>query len=506
VATQTQKMPGEIARGQYQRFDVLQRIEHLILLVSFSLLGATGLPQKFAASPIADAVIQFFGGIEMTRQIHHVNAIIMILLSAYHVVAVGYRVFVLRGRMTMLPTSSDLAEWWQDTRYKLGLVKRPAKFGRYNYGEKMEYWAMVWGTIIMTITGFMLWNPISTARLVPGEWIPAAKAAHGAEAILAVLAVIIWHFYNVHLKTFNKSMFTGKLDEHQMAHEHGRELEAIARGATGRKIDPPVLRLRQRIYFPIATVVGLILALGVYRFATLENTVSIKTVPPAVNVPILLTATPQPTPTRAPTPVSTTAPTKTPGAATASGASFADVQAMLKAKCGTCHGDAATAGLNVTTYATLMKGGADGPVVIAKDAADSLIVKKMEAGGHPGQLSQEELAVLKAWIDAGATGQGGPGAGGGAAPTASGSPTFVKDIQPLFHAKCAACHGTMGGLTLTSFESLMHGGTSGPAITPKDPDKSLIVTKQAAGGHPGQFTPEELELVRRWIAAGAPEQ
>jgi mono/diheme cytochrome c family protein len=178
------------------------------------------------------------------------------------------------------------------------------------------------------------------------------------------------------------------------------------------------------------------------------------------------------------------------------------VQAILKAKCGTCHGDAATAGLNVNTYASLMKGGASGPVVIAQDAASSSIVKKIEGGSHPGQLSADELAALKAWITAGAVEGGAPAA----APAAGGKVTFVKDIQPIFAAKCAACHGTMGGLTLTSFESVIHGGTSGPAVIPKDPTKSSIVTKQTAGGHPGQFTAEEIDLVRKWIADGAPEQ
>ena len=506
MATESRQASNEIAHGQYVRFDVLQRIEHVLLLVSFTLLGITGLVQKFAAWPISDAAIKFLGGIEMTRQIHHINAAIMIILSAYHFVEAGYRVFVLRARMSMVPVLSDFAEWWQDTTYKLGVSKTPAKFGRYNYGEKMEYWALIWGTIVMGVTGFMLWNPVTTARYMPGEWIPAAKAAHGAEAILAVLAIIIWHFYNVHVKMWNKAMFTGKLDEHQMAHEHGRELEAIARGTAGRKIEPPVLRRRQVIYFPIATVMGVVLAFGIFKFLTLENTAPITTVPPADNVAVLVTATPQPTPTRPPTAVPTAAPTQAPsaGGATAS-ASFADVQAMLKAKCGACHGDAATAGLNVTTYATLMKGGADGPVVSAKDAAGSLIVKKMEAGGHPGQLSADELATVKAWITAGATEQA---AGGGAAPApaAGGQVTFVKDIQPLFAAKCAACHGTMGRLTLTSFESVMHGGTSGPAVIPKDPAKSSIITKQAAGGHPGQLSAEEIDLVRKWIADGAAEQ
>jgi cytochrome b subunit of formate dehydrogenase/cytochrome c553 len=507
----TAQAKADIARGRYMRFDVLQRIEHIVLLVSFSLLGITGLAQKFASNSVAEATLKLFGGIEGARTVHHVSAITMGLLAAYHVVAVGYRVFVLRARLTMLPGPSDLLELWNDVKYNLGLTKTPAKSGRYNYGEKMEYWAMMWGTIVMGITGFMMWNPIATAKLVPGEWIPAAKVAHGGEAILAVLAIIIWHFYNVHVKTFNKSMFTGHLDEHQMAHEHGRELEGIVHGLASRKIDLQVLRRRQIIYFPISAVLLIVMAFAIIRFFTFETT-AITTLPPAEQVAILVTATPLPTPTRAPTPVPTVTPTRAPTSVPAAaptlapvtgGASFADVQGILKAKCGACHGDSATAGLNVNSYATLIKGGASGPVVVPNNADGSLLVTQV-MGGHPGQFTPEELATIKAWIAAGATEQ----AAGGAtvpAPTTEGKLTFVKDIQPIF-AKCATCHGAMGGLDLTSFESLMRGGASGPAVTPRDPDKSSIFKKQAAGGHAGQFTPEELELVRKWILDGAPQQ
>ena len=508
----TAQAKADIARGRYMRFDVLQRIEHLVLLVSFSLLGITGLAQKFAGNSIAETTLRLFGGIEGARTVHHVSAITMGLLAAYHIVAVGYRVFVLRARMTMLPGPSDLFELWNDVKYNLGLTRTPSKPGRYNYSEKMEYWAMMWGTIIMGITGFMMWNPIATAKLVPGEWIPAAKVAHGGEAILAVMAIFLWHFYNVHVKTFNKSMFTGCLDEHQMTHEHGRELEGIVHGLASRKIDLPVLRRRQIIYFPISAVLLIVMVFAVIRFFTFETT-AITTLPPAEQVVVLVTATPLPTPTRAPTPVPTASPTSAPTpvpmaaptqAPATGGASFADVQVILKAKCGTCHGDSATAGLNVNSYATLMKGGASGPVVVPQNAEGSRLVTKI-MGGHPGQFTPEELATIKAWIAAGATEQA-AGSAPASVPATSSKPTFAQDIQPLFQSKCATCHGTMGGLDLTSFESVMRGGASGPAVTPKDPDKSLIIKKQAAGGHAGQFTPQELELVRKWILDGAPNQ
>src|SRR5512142_1472594 len=109
----------------------------------------------------------------------------------------------------------------------------------------------------MAITGLMLWNPIITSRLVDGEVIPAAKAAHGGEAILAVLAVLVWHFYNVHVKSLNKAMFTGKLSLHEMQEEHPAELERLGQGLDGRTTDKNKIQRRQRVYFPVAAVLGL---------------------------------------------------------------------------------------------------------------------------------------------------------------------------------------------------------------------------------------------------------
>jgi hypothetical protein len=142
---------------------------------------------------------------------------------------------------------------------------------RYNFEEKLEYWAFVWGTLIMVITGFMLWNPIATTKFLPGSFIPAAKAAHGGEALLAVLAIIVWHFYGVHLRKFNRSMFTGKISRDDMAHEHALELEEIETG--GRVESPPEeIARRRRIFIPVGTVITILLLAGIYWFVTLEET------------------------------------------------------------------------------------------------------------------------------------------------------------------------------------------------------------------------------------------
>jgi len=254
------------------RFHWSQRIAHVLLLSSFTTLGITGLPQKYALSDWGRYMIGAFGGIEMTRIIHHVAAIVLMFLSIYHLIDLFYKIYVRRIRLSMLPGLKDVKDAIQAFGYNLGITKKRPQMGRYTFEEKLEYWALVWGTIIMGFTGFLMWNPIASTKILPGEIIPAAKTAHGGEAILAVAAIVIWHMYGVHIKKFNKSMFTGKISETEMLHEHPLELADIKAGISERAIDLPTLRKRQKIFWPIAIVLTLLLLAGVYGFIGSENT------------------------------------------------------------------------------------------------------------------------------------------------------------------------------------------------------------------------------------------
>src|SRR5574339_1271315 len=225
----------------YVRFPLARRVEHIIMLSSFIIMGLTGLPQKFSTSPISIAFVGLLGGIEKLRLIHHTAAVVMMLGTIWHILFFGYMAFVVRARLSMLPSLQDLKDGWQALMYNLGFKKSYPQMGRYTFEEKMEYWAFVWGAIVMGATGFMMWNPITTARFLPGEVIPAAKAAHGGEALLAVLAIIVWHMYGVHIKRFNRSMFTGKMTEEEMLHEHPLELADIKAGMAERPVDDAAL-------------------------------------------------------------------------------------------------------------------------------------------------------------------------------------------------------------------------------------------------------------------------
>jgi len=382
----------------FVRFPLAQRIEHILLLVSFSTLGITGLIQKFIHVDISLWIIELLGGVSAVRVIHRVAATIFLLEIIYHFVVMGYKLYVHRVEMTMLPGIKDVKDGFQAIGYNLGKAKARPKLGRFTFDEKVEYWAMMWGNLVMIITGFMLWNPIKTTDILPGVFIPAAKAAHGAEAVLAVLAILIWHMYHVHLRHFNKSIFTGKMTRHEMQEEHALELEKIEAGIVKNTPSENILKKRRIIYFPLAAILSIVGLVGVYLFVTVEKT-AISTVPAAEDVQILATA--QPTVTTA------TIPTEKPGepvvvVAPAVGNTTWDsgIGTILSTKCVMCHG--ASGGVNLTTYADLLRGGAKGPIFTAGDPTHSLIIQLMQKGGHPGQLTPEELDALIAWITAGA--------------------------------------------------------------------------------------------------------
>jgi len=362
-------------------------------MLSFSILAVTGLVQKLSSSPLSIWLIDLLGGIESVRTIHHISAIVTMLVVIYHIGAVGYRLYVSRVRPTMLPGVKDITDAWQALLYNLGIREHYPQGDRYTFAEKIEYYAVVWGTIVMAITGFMMWNPIATTNVLPGEVIPAAKVTHGLEAILAVLAIIIWHMYHVFVRHFNKSMYTGFIHESEMIEEHPLELADIKAGSAHRHIDPEKKKQRQRIFFPIYAIIAAVMLLGVYAFVANEET-AISTLPPAENITVFVPLTPTPIPTAAPTsPPSNDAPTSWEDG-------FGD---LFTDKCGMCHNGSIQQGdLDLTTYQATLLGGTNGPGIIPKDPDNSLVIIRQITGDHPGQLNPEEISQVRAWIEDGA--------------------------------------------------------------------------------------------------------
>jgi len=213
----------------------------MLVMMLFLLLAITGFPQKFSDAVWAQAMVRVMGGIEVVRFVHRVSGIVFGILAFGHMVTALGLVLTGRERPSMVPARQDFRDAVKTLRYYLGLSDAQARFDRFDYRQKFEYWGMIMGGILMVLTGLILYFPIAFTRFLPGQLVPIAKVAHSNEGLMAFLVVITWHIYNAHLNPdvfpFDTSIFTGKISRHRMEHEHPLELERLTGGAAASKDD-----------------------------------------------------------------------------------------------------------------------------------------------------------------------------------------------------------------------------------------------------------------------------
>ncbi len=206
------------------RFTRNELIQHTFLLSSFIILALTGFQLKFPDSVYGKLMYEL-GFNEVVRQwVHRISAVVMMILSCYHAV---YLAFTSRGRDVvkgLFPRYSDLIQMKDTMLYYMHLSKKHPQYDNYNYIEKMEYWALIWGTIVMALTGLVLWFPTVVGNWAPVWFIKVSEIVHFYEAILATLAILIWHWFFVifHPKEYPLSFtaLDGKMTIHHYKGEH----------------------------------------------------------------------------------------------------------------------------------------------------------------------------------------------------------------------------------------------------------------------------------------------
>ena len=216
------------------RFSKKQRIEHFVVMLLFMTLALTGFPQKFYEARWAAVIVNAIGGLDRVRFLHRMAGLLFSVATIFHIVLITLLALMRRAGMTMVPTRRDFSDAIQQIGWYLGLAKEPAKFDRYDYRQKFEYWGMLIGSLVMVVTGLILYLPLLFTRFFPGEAIPVAQVAHSNEGLMAFLVVITWHIYNAHLSPdvfpFDTCIFTGKISVDRMHHEHPLELARMAEG------------------------------------------------------------------------------------------------------------------------------------------------------------------------------------------------------------------------------------------------------------------------------------
>ncbi|HKH99507.1 MAG TPA: cytochrome b/b6 domain-containing protein [Candidatus Sulfotelmatobacter sp.] len=205
-----------------ERMPLRFRWQHAALLSSVILLVLTGFALKFPDSWFASMLAL---GEQKRHLLHRIAAVVLIGVSLYHMFdSVATR----EGRKLLrdlFPTLDDVRGAWQNLSYYLGLTQRKPEFARFNYAEKAEYWALVWGMVVMAVTGVMLWAKVSVGNHLPRWWLDIATAIHFYEAVLATLAIVVWHFYQVFLDPdvypMNWAWWDGRMTLHHYREEHG---------------------------------------------------------------------------------------------------------------------------------------------------------------------------------------------------------------------------------------------------------------------------------------------
>lgn len=222
-----------------QRFSLKQRVEHISVMSLFIALSLTGFPQKYYEAAWSRSLVVGLGGIEAVRYIHRVSGVLFSVLVVFHL---GVALVQLLRRkitlMTIVPNRQDFRDAVLTLKYYLGLSKQHARFDRFDYRQKFEYWGLVFGALLMVATGLLLFFPVAVTRVLPGELIPASKVAHSNEGLMAFLVVIVWHIYNAHLNPdvfpFDTSIFSGKISRERMEKEHPLELARLEAAKPGR--------------------------------------------------------------------------------------------------------------------------------------------------------------------------------------------------------------------------------------------------------------------------------
>jgi cytochrome b subunit of formate dehydrogenase len=214
-----------------RRFSTGRIIEHQLNALLFILLVLTGLSQRFHDYSAAQWVIMKLGGVDTTRLIHRYSGLLFTLLCTVHIVSASLGVLLKKFPPSMIITLHDFSDAVDNIKYYFGISNEPAHCARYDYKQKFEYWGVLMGGALMIGTGLILWFPVLVTHFMPGELIPAAKAAHTNEALMAFLIIIVWHIYgsifSPEVFPLDTAIFTGVISRERMVHEHPLELAQI---------------------------------------------------------------------------------------------------------------------------------------------------------------------------------------------------------------------------------------------------------------------------------------
>lgn len=219
--------PSEEGPRYFIRLNNNERKQHLIFAGCFIILALTGFMVK-----LPESVIALLGPYRETvffirSLLHRLAGSTMILVCIYHIYYVIFKSAGRRWIMDMMPRPNDLKDMFTNILFFVGIKDAPPEFDRFSYKHKMEYGALIAGCTLMSGSGLLLWTESWWNKFI----LDIAAVVHGMEAILACLAIMVWHIYEVQLKPdrspTNNTWLTGLITEEEMKHDHAAHYKKI---------------------------------------------------------------------------------------------------------------------------------------------------------------------------------------------------------------------------------------------------------------------------------------
>ncbi|MBL0176599.1 MAG: hypothetical protein IPP94_15265 [Ignavibacteria bacterium] len=256
----------------YMRFSRLNRLLHVLMIVSFISLALTGMSLKFSYTTWAAVMSRFFGGFESAGYVHRFAAAVMIGVFITHIVdlfrrkkqdGVSWRGFIF-GKNSMMFNKKDLQDLIASVKWFIGKGERPP-YSRWTYWEKFDYFAVFWGMMVIGSTGLTLWFPELFTNVFPGWMINVASIIHSDEALLAVGFIFTVHFFNTHLRPekfpMDTVIFTGRMSVEELAEDKPAEFAELVESGNLEKnlveAYPPIVIRAIRFFGWTAVALGL---------------------------------------------------------------------------------------------------------------------------------------------------------------------------------------------------------------------------------------------------------
>lgn len=263
---------------QFQRFTRLERILHILMIVSFLSLALTGMSLKFSYTGWARFLSAFFGGFESAGYIHRAAAVIMFGIFGAHLFDLarnkrrqygGWKP-LLFGEYSMIPNRKDWEDFVGSLKWFIGRGPRP-QYGRWTYWEKFDYFAVFWGMFAIGSTGLTLWFPEFFTLFMPGWMLNVATIIHSDEALLATGFIFTVHFFNTHLRPekfpMDTVVFTGRMPVHELKMDKPLEYAKLKEAGTLEEhlVEPypPVVERTIRVFGWTALTIGFIMVIWI---------------------------------------------------------------------------------------------------------------------------------------------------------------------------------------------------------------------------------------------------